>query len=164
MIARFVCFSLLAANPAFATEAPSLPCKGVAVLKTGDENVEIPIEIAANDAERAQGLMFREDLDGGMLFLYPEAKFTAFWMKDTLIPLDMLFFNAIGRVETIYENAKPLDTTPIFGGNEILAVLELKGGAAEEFGFQSRVTELRYSSEGECPSWISELALSQDLK
>ncbi len=69
-----------------------------------------------------------------MLFVYEEPQPVAFWMRNTLIPLDMLFFDGSGRLERIHSNAVPHDETPIPGGNDIRYVLEINGGLAESLG------------------------------
>ena len=96
------------------------------------------VEVADDAEERNQGLMFREELapDSGMLFLYASPHTARFWMKNTLIPLDMLFFDAEGRLSHIHENAVPLDLTGIDGGPGVVAVLEINGGRAAELGIE----------------------------
>ncbi len=88
--------------------------------------------------ERARGLMFVEDLAPmtGMLFIYDRPQPVSFWMRNTLIPLDMLFLDATGTVRRIHENAVPLDETPIPGGDDILAVLEINGGMSGRLGIE----------------------------
>jgi uncharacterized membrane protein (UPF0127 family) len=94
------------------------------------------VEVADDPAERSQGLMFRESLprSQGMLFLYERPQRAVFWMKNTLIPLDMIFLDATGTVTHIHENAVPLDETGIDGGAGVTAVLEINGGLARQFG------------------------------
>lgn len=94
------------------------------------------VEIADTAQERAQGLMHRESLprSGGMLFVYDAPGSPSFWMRNTLIPLDMLFIDPAGRVQHIHENAVPHDETPIPGGGGILAVLEINGGLSRQLG------------------------------
>ncbi len=94
------------------------------------------IEIADDPQERAQGLMFVEDMPllEGMLFVYEEPQFVSFWMKNTLIPLDMLFAAPSGEILSIHENAVPGDLTPIRGGDGIQMVLEINGGLAARLG------------------------------
>jgi hypothetical protein len=94
------------------------------------------IEIADDPQERAQGLMFVEDIPllEGMLFVYEEPQFVSFWMKNTLIPLDMLFAAPSGEILSIHENAVPGDLTPIRGGDGIQMVLEINGGLATRLG------------------------------
>jgi hypothetical protein len=94
------------------------------------------VEVADDPAERSQGLMNRETMatNAGMLFLYDHPQRVAFWMENTLIPLDMLFLSEDGTVQHIHENAIPLDRTAIPGGDEILAVLEVNGGMSKMLG------------------------------
>lgn len=94
------------------------------------------VEIADDAGERAQGLMHRESLPAGagMLFVYEHPQPVSFWMENTLIPLDMVFLDAAGRVVKVHENAVPLDRTPIPGGEDVLAVLEINGGLARAIG------------------------------
>lgn len=94
------------------------------------------VEIADTAEERNRGLMFREDLgvDEGMLFLYPFPHTARFWMKNTLISLDMLFFDETGTLTHLHENAVPQDLTGIDGGPGVVAVLEINGGRAAELG------------------------------
>jgi len=94
------------------------------------------VEIADDEAERAQGLMFRQELpaSGGMLFIYDRPQAVSFWMKNTLIPLDMVFVGADGRVNGVHANAVPGDLTPIPGPQATLMVLEIQGGLAARLG------------------------------
>ena len=94
------------------------------------------VEVADSSAERARGLMHRESLPSGagMLFIYGWPRHVAFWMRNTLIPLDMIFLGRDGRIRHIHENAIPLDETPIPGGDDILAVLEINGGLSRQLG------------------------------
>jgi uncharacterized membrane protein (UPF0127 family) len=94
------------------------------------------VELADDPAERARGLMFRESLDpaAGMLFVYESPRRAQFWMKNTLIPLDMIFADAAGRVTRVHSNAIPGDLTPIDGGEGVVYVLEINGGLADRLG------------------------------
>ena len=80
--------------------------------------------------------MFRDTMpkSAGMLFVYPKPQTVGFWMKNTLIPLDMIFLDETGTVRRVHSNAIPHDETPIMGGDGILAVLEINGGLAEVYG------------------------------
>jgi uncharacterized membrane protein (UPF0127 family) len=105
-------------------------------LRQGETTLRFRVEVADDAAERSRGLMYREELPrfGGMLFVYDAPEPVAFWMKNTLIPLDMLFFDASGRLAAVHENAVPGDLTPIPGGDAIQYVLEINGGAARRLG------------------------------
>ncbi len=94
------------------------------------------VEIADSEAERSKGLMFREHMaaSAGMLFVYEQPKHAYFWMKDTLLPLDMVFADATGLVTSVHSNAVPLDETPIDGGAEVAVVLEINAGLAKRMG------------------------------
>ena len=96
------------------------------------------VELADDPAERSQGLMFRESMprSQGMLFLYEQPQRAVFWMKNTLIPLDMIFLDETGTVTHIHENAVPLDETGIDGGTGVLAVLEINGGLSRQLGVE----------------------------
>ncbi len=104
-------------------------------LKTVNNNiVGFSIEVASTNKTRAKGLMHRDFMPeySGMLFVYNAPQNVSFWMRNTLIPLDMIFADETGTVVKVHHNAKPLDETPIFGGNAIFAILELNGGMAEK--------------------------------
>ncbi|MFD0858281.1 DUF192 domain-containing protein [Roseovarius aquimarinus] len=124
-------------------------CTETAVHLRGDwGQARFSVELADDEAERAQGLMNRESLPqaAGMLFVYPEPREVGFWMKNTLIPLDMIFLDATGTVRRVHSNAVPGDLTPIMGGSpDIKAVLEINGGLARRLGID-KGTELRHPS------------------
>lgn len=103
---------------------------------TGKGRASFQVEIAATPAQQRQGLMFRKSLaaDRGMLFTYARPQRAAFWMKNTLIPLDILYIAPDGRILSIARNARPHDETPIPSGGVILGVLEIAGGRAAQLG------------------------------
>ncbi len=112
-------------------------CRDDQVFLRGDwGQARFTVEVADDDRERSQGLMHRESMpqSAGMLFVYPYPKSVGFWMKNTLIPLDMIFLDKTGVVKHVHHNAIPLDETPIMGGDGILAVLEVNGGMARALG------------------------------
>jgi Uncharacterized conserved protein len=92
----------------------------------------LKIWIADDDARRARGLMFVEHLDedAGMLFIYPQPQTIAMWMKNTRIPLDMVFVRPDGRVESVVANTVPMSLKTIRSKGEVLAVIELNAGSA----------------------------------
>ena len=97
------------------------------------------LEIAETPKQREVGLMYRTSLapDAGMLFDYHGEQPVAFWMQNTLIPLDMIFIGADGVVKNIHVNARPLDTTAIPSGVPVRFVLEIAGGRSVEIGLKS---------------------------
>ncbi|WP_424986561.1 DUF192 domain-containing protein [Microbulbifer sp. S227A] len=96
------------------------------------------VEVVDTPRTRAQGLMFRESLPrgAGMLFVYEAPRPASFWMKNTLIPLDMIFVDQTGTVKHVHHRAIPGDLTSIEGGAGILAVLEINGGLARSYGIK----------------------------
>jgi uncharacterized membrane protein (UPF0127 family) len=98
--------------------------------------VQFTVEIADDAAERSQGLMHRQSMPRfhGMLFVYEEPQAVAFWMKNTPLPLDMLFFDETGVLRRIHAGAVPFSTDSIPGGDGIQHVLEINGGLAERIG------------------------------
>ena len=124
----------LALAPAAALAADCAPDR--VDLRDADTALRFQVEVMDSAEERAQGLMFRESLPrfSGMLFVYDRPQPVAFWMKNTLIPLDMLFFDAAGRLVRVKSEAQPHDETPVVGGDAIQYVLEINGGLAAELG------------------------------
>lgn len=94
------------------------------------------VEVARTDAEQDRGLMFRTSLPegGGMIFPFEKPRIGSFWMKNTLIPLDMIFIRADGGIDRIAENTIPESLEPVVSGGEVSAVLELAGGTAARLG------------------------------
>jgi uncharacterized membrane protein (UPF0127 family) len=103
----------------------------------------VNVELARTPDEQARGLMFRDRLadDAGMLFIFSQSSDHAFWMKNTLIPLDMIFIDEAGTVAGVVERAEPQTLTPRSVGAPSRYVLEVNGGwsAANGFGKGDRV-------------------------
>ena len=93
------------------------------------------VAVAATPEQQETGLMFRRSLqpNEGMIFPYDPPATVSFWMKNTLIPLDMIFIRADGTIARI-ATAKPLDDTPVPAGEPVAAVLEIAGGRAAQLG------------------------------
>jgi uncharacterized membrane protein (UPF0127 family) len=94
------------------------------------------VEIAGTEAVREKGLMFRKNLPEGqgMLFDFHSEQDVSFWMKNTYIPLDMIFIRGDGRILRIARDTEPLSTALIPSGGPVRAVLEVIGGTAEKLG------------------------------
>ena len=103
------------------------------------------VELADTPASRAQGLMFRESMPrfSGMFFVFEHPGPVAFWMENTLIPLDMLFADPSGLVTRIHHEAQPLDRTSIPGGTDVQFVLEINGAMARRLGI-TEGSEIRH--------------------
>ncbi|MCC6202257.1 MAG: DUF192 domain-containing protein [Gammaproteobacteria bacterium] len=114
------------------------------LITTDSGTHEFLVEVARTDREKEVGLMYREDLapDAGMLFLYATPQHVSMWMKNTLIPLDMLFLDQDLKVVRLARNTTPRSLTSIPSGQVVRAVLELRGGRAAELGIRegSRIT------------------------
>jgi uncharacterized protein len=134
-IARPVALALLLAGSFSSLPACASPSGPRVVLESGGKSLTVQVEVADTDPKRERGLMFRKELpDGhGMLFLFDEEGEHSFWMKDTLIPLDLIFVDASGRVTGIIAQARPLTLQPRSGGPSRM-VLEVPGGWAAAHG------------------------------
>lgn len=118
-----------------ASEAESAHTIAVTITAK-DQAHRFNVEVARTDAEQDKGLMFRTSLpvDGGMLFPFEKPRIGSFWMKNTLIPLDVIFIRADGSIDRIAENTIPESLEPVVSGGEVSAVLELAGGTAAKLG------------------------------
>lgn len=96
------------------------------------------VEVMRTDAERARGLMFRRYLppDRGMLFLFDREQIVAMWMKNTYIPLDMVFVGRDGRVVSIAADTEPMSEAVVSSAGPASAVVELNAGAAARIGLK----------------------------
>jgi uncharacterized protein len=108
------------------------------VVVAGGREIKFEIELALNEAERSRGLMFRKQLGPyeGMLFDFHREAPVSFWMKNTLIPLDMVFIAADGTIRHIHANAVPLSTDTIPSRFPVRGVLEINGGSARLLGIK----------------------------
>jgi uncharacterized protein len=97
------------------------------------------VELAVTPAARSRGLMHRPELaaDAGMLFIFPRREQLSFWMKNTLIPLDMIFLTGDGRIVHVHHMAQPHSLTPIGPQAPAVAVLEINGGLSRRLGIAS---------------------------
>lgn len=105
-------------------------------ITTGKGKVSFSVEVMRTDEERARGLMNRAYLpaDRGMLFDFKEPQIAMMWMKNTLIPLDMLFIRKDGTITNIAENTEPHSLRTVSASEPVLGVLELNGGTAARLG------------------------------
>lgn len=142
-----------------AGQAVAEACREDQVHLRGDwGEARFRVEVADTGAERAQGLMHRDSMPkgAGMLFVYPRPQVAvAFWMKNTRIPLDIIFMDARGVVQRIAHRAVPYDETSLPGGKGIQYVLEINGGLAQAMGIAPG-TQLRHPAIGESAAWPCE--------
>ena len=108
----------------------------VTIVSRDGKNHVFHVELALTPQQQAQGLMGRTEMaaDAGMLFYFGKEDERSFWMKNTLIPLDMVFIKADGTILRVHDSAKPNDLTSVKSGGPAMAVLELNGGTAKKFG------------------------------
>jgi uncharacterized protein len=99
---------------------------------------EFVVELAVSPAQRSQGLMFRESLDEdrGMLFDFGRPQRASMWMRNTYVPLDMLFIDEDGQITQIAANTEPLSDAVIASREPVRAVLELRGGVSAKHGIE----------------------------
>ena len=132
------------APEASATAAPApsahpesgLPVIPLTVTTAGGKTHTFRVEVASTPAQQEKGLMFRTALgpDEGMIFPENPPRRAAFWMRNTVIPLDIIYIGTDGRVLNIYANTVPYDETPLPSAGVASGVLELAGGRAAELG------------------------------
>ena len=104
------------------------------VTKTGVHT--FAVELRTTDAERAQGLMYRKELPEGqgMLFDFQRDQEVGFWMKNTYLPLDMIFIRSDGRIMRIAENTEPLSEKIVSSNSQVRGVLEVIAGTSRKLG------------------------------
>lgn len=119
--------------------ANDVPRREIAVATTAGHTHRFQVEIADTPQARERGLMFRKHMPAGqgMLFVFPADEPVAFWMRNTLIPLDLIFIERSGRIIRVAPMAKPLDETLIESGGAVRYVLELNGGEAARRGIRA---------------------------
>ena len=102
----------------------------VVIQNENSSSIPILVEVMITESQQAKGMMYRKSLDKdkGMLFLFKEPKKAVFWMKNTYIPLDLIFIKKGGGIDSIHENLEPLSTKKIKSKNNVIAVLEILGG------------------------------------
>lgn len=125
-----------------AADASAMSPAGLALvpltIQSKGKTHRFTVEVAGTPQEQAQGLMFRTELapDAGMIFPFPSLKPASFWMKNTVIPLDIIFVRADGRIESIAANTVPYSLDAVSSDGPVAAVLELAGGRAAELGIE----------------------------
>jgi uncharacterized membrane protein (UPF0127 family) len=123
-----------AAGPGAQTGLEHMPL----TINSANGKHRFTVEVARTAQQQETGMMFRRSVapNRGMIFPYDPPQFVAFWMKNTLIPLDMIFIRADGKIARI-ATAKPLDETPVPSGDTVVAVLEIRGGRSAQLGIRA---------------------------
>jgi uncharacterized membrane protein (UPF0127 family) len=155
----FACATLIAACAAAPALFPELEQADVeAITSSGAHSFRV--WIADDDESRERGLMNVRELpaDRGMLFIFDAPRQLAFWMKDTYLPLDLVFIGPDGRVLNIAANARPLSLTPIRSRGEAIATLEVVGGTAGRIGLEPgdeiSLPSLRTTGSRDSTNWL----------
>jgi uncharacterized membrane protein (UPF0127 family) len=121
----------------------TLPKAPLTIIDDNGKPHHFQVEMATTPQEQVTGLMYRTSVpaDSGMLFVFPTVQPEAFWMKNTLVPLDMVFINADGTIRAIADNTVPYSLAPVGSHGPVKAVLELQGGltAKENISVGDRV-------------------------
>jgi uncharacterized membrane protein (UPF0127 family) len=135
MKAIAVAFALVVAAGAPQSDLPT----ETIVIDTHQGAVKFHVEIASNWRSQEKGLMYRKSLDkdAGMIFVFGDASFQTFWMKNTLIPLDLLFVRADGTISSVAADAVPLSEAQIRSIEPVSEVIEINGGLARELNIRA---------------------------
>lgn len=125
-------------TPAQAQPQPTLPLSDL-VIQAAKGPQRFKVELADTDASRSRGMMFRTSMapDAGMLFDFKQEQMASFWMRNTLLPLDMLFIRADGTILNIHQRAIPHDESGINSTGPVRAVLEVNGGTVSRLGIKA---------------------------
>ena len=115
---------------------PELPREKLVIVTADGKRHEFNIEVAKTAEQQITGLMFRKSVatDAGMLFVWGHPIDSEMWMKNTLVPLDMVFIGADSRITHIAEDTVPESLAVINGGAGVVATLELQGGITARLG------------------------------
>lgn len=113
---------------------PTFPKSEIMIRHSDGRMAHFNVEVATTPEQQTYGLMFRRSLprNSGMLFLYKPDQNVSMWMKNTYIPLDILFVRADGVIVKITTNARPLDLSPLTSDEPVRGVLELNAGQAKK--------------------------------
>jgi uncharacterized membrane protein (UPF0127 family) len=149
MLAR----AFFALSTAIAVSLPLTACSTESnlVIHTDSGQHAFTVEVVDTPESRAKGLMYVQELadDAGMLFDFEQERMVSFWMRNTFIPLDMIFIGSDGEIKNIHVNARPHDETSIPSAAPVQFVLEIPGGRSVELGIEAgdRVEHARIKAE-----------------
>lgn len=140
-IVLFVAMALLSAHaqePSIQQLLRDFPTTQLVIRTPDARQHRFDVWVATNDRHRAQGLMYVRELppQAGMLFIYSQPQRVGMWMKNTYIPLDMVFIRADGRIAQIEVNTKPHSLDTVQANEDVIAVLELNAGTAKRLNIR----------------------------
>lgn len=132
----YACVVLISTMPFACAPKPEV------VIHTRDNTVRVQVELALTPDQQERGLMYRQNLSkhAGMLFVFAESEIHGFWMKNTPLPLDMIFIDDDREIVGIVENTVPFSTTTRTVGRASRYVLEVNAGFAAEYGIKAGQT------------------------
>ena len=138
VLATVATASLAACSPQELGRSPAGLEQVHLTIQSGRRRHKFIVEVAQTPEEQSKGLMFRQSLapDRGMIFPFGEARPAGFWMKDTLIPLDMIWIGPDRRISGIAENTVPMSLETVPSPGPVIAVLEIAGGRSAELGIK----------------------------
>ncbi len=139
---KYACLLLIAlflSSPASAQEGAAFPTDHLTIVGANGARHGFEVELALTPQQQTQGLMFRRALkaDSGMLFDFHAVKSVSMWMKNTLLPLDMIFIADDGRIAGIAERTIPQSLDIISSPGAVRAVLEVNGGTVSRLGLKA---------------------------
>ena len=136
---RLLFFSLIYLMFLQCSYAADFNISKIVISRDGFPKHEFVVELATTEEERSLGLMFRKKLpqNRGMLFIYKSERVVNMWMKNTFIPLDMLFIDKNGVITHLVKQTRPLSLDIISSMGNVLGVLELSGGTSDKLGIRS---------------------------
>ena len=110
------------------------------IKNNNQELVQFKVEVVKSPKQQERGLMYRKELkkNTGMLFIFKKEKEASFWMKNTLISLDIIFLNKDGEIDSIKKNTKPKSLRRIKSENEVIAGLEINSGESDALGISKK--------------------------
>lgn len=148
IVTLFLTLFLFSVSMATAWSQESFP-RDTLSIKSKDNSFDFDIELALDDSHRQYGMMFRTEMAemSGMLFIHDDKKRLSMWMKNTFIPLDIIFIDEDGKIMKIAQSAQPRSLSLIRSGGEAKGVLELKGGLTKQLGIDVG-DEIIYASFG----------------
>ncbi|KAK2948371.1 putative signal peptide protein [Blattamonas nauphoetae] len=136
MISALLCLVAVTAPIGVRYDHPQkLPIEALSI-QTADTRLDFEVEVAESYMDRIIGLMWRKHIEDneGMIFIFPKKDKLSFWMRNTLVSLDVLYIDDDGKIVTIHENSEPLSEVPRGTDTPCRIALELKGGTCAAMG------------------------------